>query len=476
MTSVYGLGATIIKLHQYMIFSPALSHLNVTGVLDSAFDEEMRRYNIVSGILFIIFIIDFALAAPVLVQEKSRACDDVVQVTKDVITVLGKRVEEELEKLAEGYLKTLGNPVDSSWAHASAESAPSAPDAGRTSVVQAQQASSSASSTTNPDYALVGPSRPSPAVPQVHEVEGDSENAGSDGLHGPPPSPASSEVGLNEGLTEALNPNPGPSTNSDFDWDHWMKETSVVETFGPKAVDRLGLRLELLDEGGEFTIAETSVVDRLEIQLEKYSQKIGKFKGYTTVGTRVVPTLEPKAVNRLGNQLEKKVQKIGKFEGSATAETNVVANFKPKAVDRLGNQLEKIDKIQKFKKFEGCTSSTIAGSSVVVLVVVATLEPKAVDKVGTVEFDVDTSPATTIAEISPPNTEPPKDPGAEPVEVEVIHEPLSSPDSEPHSDHQSLSPASPGPQQEDPEAALYRAKGKAKVIEKPNVGDDSDSD
>jgi hypothetical protein len=31
MTSVYGLGATIIKLHQYMIFSPALSHLNVTG-------------------------------------------------------------------------------------------------------------------------------------------------------------------------------------------------------------------------------------------------------------------------------------------------------------------------------------------------------------------------------------------------------------------------------------------------------------
>jgi hypothetical protein len=100
--------------------------------------------------------------------------------------------------------------------------------------------------------------------------------------------------------------------------------------------------------------------------------------------------------------------------------------------------------------------------------------------------------------ISPPNTEPPKDPGVEPVEVEVIHEPPSSPDSEPHSDHQSLSPASPGPQQEDPEAALYRAKGKAKVIEKvsfyrsgssaypkkyilieifqPNVGDDSDSD
>ena len=31
MTSVHGLGATIIKLHQYLIFSPALSHLNVTG-------------------------------------------------------------------------------------------------------------------------------------------------------------------------------------------------------------------------------------------------------------------------------------------------------------------------------------------------------------------------------------------------------------------------------------------------------------
>jgi hypothetical protein len=60
--------------------------------------------------------------------------------------------------------------------------------------------------------------------------------------------------------------------------------------------------------------------------------------------------------------------------------------------------------------------------------------------------------------ISPSNTEPPKEPGVEP--VEVIHEPPSSPDSEPHSDHQSSSP-----QQDNPEAALYRAKGKAKVIE-----------
>ncbi|KAN0123263.1 hypothetical protein V8E52_003216 [Russula decolorans] len=59
----------------------------------------MRRYDIVSGILLILSIIDFALAAPVLVQEKRQASVDVVHIPKDVITVLGKRGSEEVEKL-----------------------------------------------------------------------------------------------------------------------------------------------------------------------------------------------------------------------------------------------------------------------------------------------------------------------------------------------------------------------------------------
>jgi hypothetical protein len=62
----------------------------------------MRRYDVVSGIIFILFIIDSALASPVLVQEKRQTYADVLHVPKDVITVLGKRGNEELEKLLEG--------------------------------------------------------------------------------------------------------------------------------------------------------------------------------------------------------------------------------------------------------------------------------------------------------------------------------------------------------------------------------------
>jgi hypothetical protein len=88
---------------------------------------KMRRYDVVSGIIFIIFIIDSALAAPVLVQEKRQARVDVVHMPKDVITVLGKRVNEELEKLLEAYFKRMGEPLKSSDAHASSSSAPSRP-------------------------------------------------------------------------------------------------------------------------------------------------------------------------------------------------------------------------------------------------------------------------------------------------------------------------------------------------------------
>jgi hypothetical protein len=74
----------------------------------------MRRYNIVSRIILIITVIAFALAAPVLVQEKSQAGIDVVHVPGDVITVLGKRIlEEDFDVLWDGwwhYLNVLGEP------------------------------------------------------------------------------------------------------------------------------------------------------------------------------------------------------------------------------------------------------------------------------------------------------------------------------------------------------------------------------
>ena len=63
----------------------------------------MRRYYIISGILL---IIDLAVAAPVLVQEKRQADVDVVHIPEDAITMLGKR-GDELDKL---WLKLFKHP------------------------------------------------------------------------------------------------------------------------------------------------------------------------------------------------------------------------------------------------------------------------------------------------------------------------------------------------------------------------------
>jgi hypothetical protein len=111
--------------------------------------KKMRRYDIVSGILLILSIIDFALAAPVLVQEKRQASVDVLHTLKDVITVLGKRGDAWLEKFVDDYFKgtKMENSVVSSDAHsssgaassglASSSSAPLGFEHGSTNVVQA---------------------------------------------------------------------------------------------------------------------------------------------------------------------------------------------------------------------------------------------------------------------------------------------------------------------------------------------------
>jgi hypothetical protein len=125
----------------------------------------MRRHDIVSGIL-ILFIIDFAIAAPVLVQEKNQAVVDVAHLPKDVVTVLGKRGDDDLEKLAEEYFKTWGRPMDSSDAHASSSSAAQGPDHGSTDVVQAP-APNPASSTDS----LTEPSSPLSTAPTSGSFE-----------------------------------------------------------------------------------------------------------------------------------------------------------------------------------------------------------------------------------------------------------------------------------------------------------------
>jgi hypothetical protein len=53
----------------------------------------MRRYYIFSGILLILPIIDFAIAAPVSVQEDRQAYVDVVHIPEEAMSMLGKRME-----------------------------------------------------------------------------------------------------------------------------------------------------------------------------------------------------------------------------------------------------------------------------------------------------------------------------------------------------------------------------------------------
>ncbi|KAF8491694.1 hypothetical protein F5888DRAFT_964582 [Russula emetica] len=216
----------------------------------------MRRYDIVvSGILLILSIIDFALAAPVLAQEKRQALVDVINIPKDVITVLGKRGDEELGELGEEYFKTWGKPVESSGTHASSSSAPSGPDHGSTNVVQ-PPAPNPVSSTANPDP-LMEPSSCSSSTSSMHgplarrgncfaklaawlgdddeygygyqsldQLEGFNGFNSHGSLYTVKPSGYSSDDGRPLAHVPQPNPIPIPAPSADlpvdFDWSYWM--------------------------------------------------------------------------------------------------------------------------------------------------------------------------------------------------------------------------------------------------------------
>ena len=229
----------------------------------------MRRYDIVSGILLILSVIDFALAAPVLVQENCHA--DIVHIPKDETTVLGKRTNgiDELEK----FLKSLEMPDESSDSHvpsipalvgtdhAPPSSAPPEPDHGYTSVVQGPAGPNRAPSTTYPSLLM------EPLSPSSGQGEWEADWFSDDELR----TKTSSEYGSDHELTEAhtpiapepnldqgpptdpnvyghfgsnyKGPTPGqasetpqlvktPETGSsaladpDFDWEHWQKKVN----------------------------------------------------------------------------------------------------------------------------------------------------------------------------------------------------------------------------------------------------------
>ena len=226
-------------------------------------------------LLLIRSIFDFGLAAPVPVQKNRQTSIDVEHLPHDVVTMLGKRGSDEIEKLVEEFFGSWGRPIESSDAHASSSSAPPGSDHGGTNVAQAP-APNQGWSTANPEsyeplhhtpaqseYGLdqvTGPHAPQPNPPstdsysdlnywfpppprtasteefgQAHRYQAEDVQQPNPGLSTdsysdvnywfpPPPRPVSPEEfgQAHENQVENFQqPNPGPSTVSDFAHDFW---------------------------------------------------------------------------------------------------------------------------------------------------------------------------------------------------------------------------------------------------------------
>jgi hypothetical protein len=82
----------------------------------------MRRYYIVSGIFLILPIIDFAIAAPVLVQGTRQAGADVMRMPEDAMTILGNRGDDDLDKVFLVFEDYFIKPEETSTARPSSPS------------------------------------------------------------------------------------------------------------------------------------------------------------------------------------------------------------------------------------------------------------------------------------------------------------------------------------------------------------------
>jgi hypothetical protein len=170
----------------------------------------MRRDYMVSGILLILPIIDFAVAAPALVQEKHQAVVDVVHVPEDAIATLGKRGDA----LDELFFELFGVPEESSSA-----ARPSAPADGWTDLKQPLPSiPEEPSPVSSPDH--TSPSTGSSTESGYELMEGDAPP-------GPSGQASSTMSSADHELmgTHAL-PNPGPSTESD----HEMMDVPLSST------------------------------------------------------------------------------------------------------------------------------------------------------------------------------------------------------------------------------------------------------
>ena len=174
----------------------------------------------VYGILLIVPIVDFALATPVLVQEKRQACDDMVGMATYPITVLEKRsgIDEEGMDLIENWIpKPIENyiPIVKSeeppHIHGSSSSTSLEPAHVETNAINAPLTGS-----VNPTYF-----HPDNELPGVHtEAQTTPTDLGSDRiLAEEPPSPtkgSSTESDFEMVHRPPLTPAPS-STESDFE-------------------------------------------------------------------------------------------------------------------------------------------------------------------------------------------------------------------------------------------------------------------
>jgi hypothetical protein len=208
----------------------------------------MRRYDIVSGILLVLPIVDFALAAPILVQEKQRrASVDLVPRPKDVITVFGKRWmegidEDAADRFMREYFADLLHPAEAPGVQApSIAQHPPLLEAGLYELYPWMRPSSSSTVPVPPPsppqtggLRVSFPNGQSTAdLPEQHGtsnaiVDNGGSNNGDDMSHWSQHSPTSSGHDSDRALLDAHPPpqpnHPLPTTDSEmnFDRNNWM--------------------------------------------------------------------------------------------------------------------------------------------------------------------------------------------------------------------------------------------------------------
>jgi hypothetical protein len=182
----------------------------------------MHQYHITFGILLILPIIDIAVAAPVLVQEKLQPGVDVVHKSGDAMTMLGKRageLEDLFRELFGDTSRSSSRPPSPADGWADLKKSPS-PNPEEPSPAPSSPAPSSITN-TGPLMESSSPSTTSSTSMKAYAYL-DSEAESGNWLRRPAHTPTSLGYGSDHELTgvhaQQLSPDPRPPTYTDLDW------------------------------------------------------------------------------------------------------------------------------------------------------------------------------------------------------------------------------------------------------------------